>query len=104
MAPDCEGPWILVTSAFHMPRALETFCAAGWRNLIPYPTDNHSGKIGDKIGGNLAENLDDLNTAVNEWIGDPACRSNGDLFSKKTALATVNMNERLRSRKMPVKH
>nr|WP_306267851.1 YdcF family protein [Pararhizobium sp. IMCC3301] len=39
MAPDAAGAWVLVTSAYHMPRALGSFCAAGWRNLLPFPTD-----------------------------------------------------------------
>ena len=77
MAPDTEGPWILVTSAFHMPRALGTFCAAGWRNLVPYPTDYRGGKIRDQIGWNLAENLTDLNIGVKEWVGLLAYRITG---------------------------
>jgi uncharacterized SAM-binding protein YcdF (DUF218 family) len=77
MAPNAEGPWILVTSAFHMPRALGTFCAAGWRNLVPYPTDYRGGKIRDQIGWNLAENLTDLNIGVKEWVGLLAYRITG---------------------------
>jgi uncharacterized SAM-binding protein YcdF (DUF218 family) len=38
--------WILVTSAFHMPRAVAAFDAAGWR-VIPYPVDY---KIDPKTG------------------------------------------------------
>jgi len=30
--------WVLVTSAFHMPRAIGTFRHAGWK-IIPYPVD-----------------------------------------------------------------
>ncbi|USO01396.1 MAG: YdcF family protein [Alphaproteobacteria bacterium] len=30
--------WLLVTSAYHMPRAVRNFTAAGW-NVTPYPTD-----------------------------------------------------------------
>lgn len=77
MAPNAEGPWILVTSAFHMPRALGTFCAAGWRNLVPYPTDYRGGKIREQIGWNLAENLTDLNIGVKEWVGLLAYRVTG---------------------------
>lgn len=31
--------WILVTSAFHMPRSVGTFRKAGWTAIIPYPVD-----------------------------------------------------------------
>lgn len=33
-----EGNWILITSAFHMPRAVGIFRKVGWR-VIPYPVD-----------------------------------------------------------------
>ena len=77
MAPDGNGPWILVTSAFHMPRAVGSFCAAGWRNLVPYPTDYRGGTTRDQIGWNLAENLADLNIGVKEWVGLMAYRVTG---------------------------
>ncbi|MEY8118865.1 YdcF family protein [Falsihalocynthiibacter sp. BN13B15] len=77
MAPDGNGPWILVTSAFHMPRAVGSFCAAGWRNLVPNPTDYRGSTIRDQIGWNLAENLTDLNTWVKEWVGRLAYRVTG---------------------------
>lgn len=31
-------PWLLITSAVHMPRAMATFRKAGW-NVTPYPVD-----------------------------------------------------------------
>lgn len=40
------GPWVLVTSAFHMPRSVGSFCAAGWRDMIPYPVDYRAADIG----------------------------------------------------------
>jgi len=41
-AREMAGPrdgetWLLVTSAFHMPRALGSFRQAGWRRVVPYP-------------------------------------------------------------------
>lgn len=31
--------WLLVTSAFHMPRAVGAFRGAGWGDIIPFPVD-----------------------------------------------------------------
>ncbi len=64
-----DGEWILVTSAFHMRRAVASFCAAGWKNIVPWPTDYRTGGFADRIGWNFALNLNDLNTGVREWIG-----------------------------------
>lgn len=36
-----EEKWLLVTSAFHMPRAVGVFRGANW-NIIPYPVDYHT--------------------------------------------------------------
>lgn len=38
LATDLEKQWILITSAFHMPRSAGLFQKAGW-NIIPYPVD-----------------------------------------------------------------
>lgn len=64
-----EGAWVLVTSAYHMPRAVASFEAAGWTNLIPWPTDFRGGVFRERIGWDLARNLDELNTAAKEWVG-----------------------------------
>ncbi len=64
-----DGEWLLVTSAFHMRRAVASFCAAGWKNIVPWPTDYRTGGFVDRIGWNFALNLNDLNIGVREWIG-----------------------------------
>ena len=63
-----RGPWVLVTSAFHMPRSVGSFCAAGWRDMIPYPVDYRAAEIGG-LSWSFAGNLDLLNTAIKEWVG-----------------------------------
>lgn len=77
LPPDAGGPWVLVTSAYHLPRAMASFCAAGWNNLVPYPTDYRSGSFWNDIQWNLAKHLDLLNIAVKEWIGLFAYRLSG---------------------------
>jgi uncharacterized SAM-binding protein YcdF (DUF218 family) len=39
--PTASQKWILMTSAFHMPRSVGLFRKAGW-NVIPYPVDYHT--------------------------------------------------------------
>jgi uncharacterized SAM-binding protein YcdF (DUF218 family) len=68
LVEDRAGPWILVTSAFHTPRALGTFCAAGWRNLVPYPVD-YRGLGSLRLGWDLRLRPVTLNTSLKEWIG-----------------------------------
>lgn len=64
-----KGPWILVTSAFHMPRSVGIFRKQGW-NLIPYPVDYYSlTSNGVRLDPGLWRNLRDLQTAFREWIG-----------------------------------
>jgi uncharacterized SAM-binding protein YcdF (DUF218 family) len=58
--------WLLVTSAYHMPRAVACFRAAGW-DVTPYPTDFRRGP--DPLYFGLVENLDDLDQAAHEWVG-----------------------------------
>ena len=58
-----------------MPRAVASFCAAGWTGLVPYPVDYYSPAFG--AGWSFAENTADLSTAWREWIGIAAYRLTG---------------------------
>jgi uncharacterized SAM-binding protein YcdF (DUF218 family) len=72
-----SAPTLLVTSAFHMPRSVGVFCAAGWSAITPYPVDHRTGNFRNRIGWRFATNLEDLNIGVREWIGLFAYRLTG---------------------------
>lgn len=74
---DTAGPVVLVTSAFHMPRAAETFCAAGWPAFIAYPVDFRAVGSFQRLGWAFADNLSTLNLAVKEHIGRVVYRLTG---------------------------
>lgn len=73
---DQAGAWVLVTSAWHMPRSVAVFCTAGWRDLLPYPTDHSSIEAG-RSNFNIFGNLDEIAKGVREWIGLMAYRVTG---------------------------
>ena len=68
-APAAGETWVLVTSAFHMPRAMHSFETAGWTGLVPWPVDYRTSAFADGIGWNLTRNLQVLNIAVHELVG-----------------------------------
>ncbi|WP_299866598.1 YdcF family protein [uncultured Hoeflea sp.] len=72
-----SAPALLVTSAFHMPRSVGVFCAAGWSDITPFPVDYRTGNIANRIGWQFAINLNNLNVGVREWIGLIAYRLTG---------------------------
>ena len=61
--------WVLVTSAFHMPRAMRSFARAGWPGLVAWPVDHRSGAFLDGIGLDLPGHMALLNTALKEHVG-----------------------------------
>jgi uncharacterized SAM-binding protein YcdF (DUF218 family) len=76
--------WLLVTSAYHMPRAVGLFRANGFP-VIPYPVDYRSRDTAADFSPSLdvANGLARFNMAVREWIGLVAYRLSGrtdDLF------------------------
>lgn len=69
--PQPGARWLLVTSAWHMPRAVGCFRAAGFP-VEAYPVDFRSpGPHGDGmlIRNRASENLSTADTAVREWVG-----------------------------------
>jgi len=59
--------WLLVTSAWHMPRALGTFGALGW-TLVPVPVDYRTtGELRVAPDWDVAATLADLDRLVREW-------------------------------------
>jgi uncharacterized SAM-binding protein YcdF (DUF218 family) len=67
--PDPGQKWILITTAWHMPRAVGIFCKAGWP-VIPYPVDHWTmpGKL-LRIDFSLSDHLRGLATGLKEWLG-----------------------------------
>lgn len=76
-APAPGETWVLVTSAFHMPRAMRSFETAGWTGLVPWPVDYRTSAFKDGMGWNLTHNLLVLNTAIREQVGQLAYRVSG---------------------------
>jgi uncharacterized SAM-binding protein YcdF (DUF218 family) len=69
--------WVLITSAWHMPRAVGCFRAIGW-DVIPYPVDYQStGKFEWRPTFQLRHELVRFDTAVREWIGLAVYRALG---------------------------
>ncbi|UVK37080.1 YdcF family protein [Mesorhizobium sp. AR10] len=70
VTPKPGETWLLVTSAFHMPRAKALFDKAGF-STIPWPADYRtSGKEGIGIfRDNAADSLQATTMATREWIG-----------------------------------
>lgn len=75
--PAAEETWVLVTSAFHIPRAMRSFDAAGWDGLVAWPVDYRTSGFGDGIGWDLTGNLSILQTAIREHVGQLAYRLTG---------------------------
>ena len=70
LKPQHEENWLLVTSAFHMPRAVGCFRRVGW-NIIPYPVDYGTMADADlpALQFNFTQGLNYLNAATHEAIG-----------------------------------
>ncbi len=76
--PEPEQAWVLVTSANHMPRAMDCFRHVGW-NMIPDPVDYETS--GDLLSFSFDGNALVLDTALHEWLGLVAYRLLGRIDS-----------------------
>jgi uncharacterized SAM-binding protein YcdF (DUF218 family) len=66
VAPRATEVWVLVTSAFHMPRAVGVWRELGWE-IIPYPVDYRASPGWLSFTFNLAGSLQTLSIGVKEW-------------------------------------
>lgn len=67
-----KGPYLLITSAYHMPRALAVFKKAGYNNVVPYLANRVSGIRRFTPDHLLMPNTDalfSLQLLIHEWIG-----------------------------------
>lgn len=70
--------WLLVTSAFHIPRSVALFDKAGF-DIVPWPSDYRTSGT-ETLGlaeDNVADSLRNLALATREWIGLVAYRLTG---------------------------
>jgi uncharacterized SAM-binding protein YcdF (DUF218 family) len=76
--PKLGERWLLVTSAYHMPRAIGVFRGSGFP-VEPYPVDWRT-RGGAEIAipfGSASDGLKRTDTALREWIGLVAYRLTG---------------------------
>lgn len=67
--PNADGHYLLVTSAFHMPRAMGVAQSQGL-NITAYPVDYRSAPPDKReFKADFLEHLTQLDLAVREWIG-----------------------------------
>jgi uncharacterized SAM-binding protein YcdF (DUF218 family) len=69
IAPKSGERWLLVTSAFHMPRAIGAFRQAGFA-IEAYPVDYQTAGWGDLwVFSSLTSGITKTDTAIHEWLG-----------------------------------
>lgn len=78
VSPKSGETWLLVTSAFHMPRSMALFRKADFA-VLPWPVDYRTSGI-ERVGlaqDNSEDSLRNLTTAMREWIGLAAYWASG---------------------------
>ena len=76
--PSPGETWLLVTSAWHMPRAVGIFRAVGWQ-VTAYPVDHRTAGWRDVSRGfsSVSDGLRRVDIATREWVGLLAYRLTG---------------------------
>lgn len=67
-----KGAFLLITSAYHMPRSMAVFKKAGYKNLVPYITNRSSGIrrfTFDHLFIPNAGTLFSFEFLIHEWVG-----------------------------------
>ena len=96
MGQKTEGNWVLITSAYHMPRSVGIFRKIGW-NVIPYPVDYiTSGKWEYDWQFAKLHNFLEVSRGLHEWLGLIAYRVTGKTSAlfPKPATSGGNINVR----------
>lgn len=75
---DNTQPWLLVTSAWHMPRSMATFVKAGW-NVTAYPVDFRTGVSTPWTDYSLRNGVDRWQLVLHELLGLAAYQATGRL-------------------------
>lgn len=70
--------WLLVTSAYHMPRSVGVFRHAGF-DVVAWPADYRTSGVGAVAQGFISfhQGLERVDLAVKEWVGLVAYRLSG---------------------------
>jgi uncharacterized SAM-binding protein YcdF (DUF218 family) len=78
LRPQTGQRWLLVTSAFHMPRSVGTFRQAGF-DVVAWPADYRTRGPGAAAEGFVVfhQGLERVDLAVKEWLGLVAYRLSG---------------------------
>jgi len=67
--PEPNEQWLLITTAWHMPRSVGVFCKQQWP-VIPYPVDHATSPSNEiSLSWALAEHLESLKIGTREWLG-----------------------------------
>ena len=67
--PQKQEKWALITSAYHMPRAIGVFRKSGWE-VIPYPVDYQTaGPQNYKVYYEGFLNVTEVRIGLHEWLG-----------------------------------